>query len=348
MSKVEFDKDQSSSKGVPDTVFQVFDEVSQESEGVSRQEISDTVFQEEAFDAIFQTEVISVSSSGNSIIGFTDSLAFEEPLEIRLGFWEGEKFIHKAVSITMRTPGDDFALAVGFLFTEGIIKNRHQINSIKHCFRLANKASGSNAPAVKNTVRIDLRKGESFDFGRLERNFYTTSSCGVCGKSSLEALKVIGVESQCTKEDSPKISANLVLKLPKLMREKQVFFSKTGGIHASALFDEEGNLLCVKEDVGRHNAVDKLIGEYFLKNELPLSDKILVLSGRASFELMQKALMAGIPIVCAVGAPSSLAVQIAKEFNMTLLGFVREDKFNVYCGFKRLKFGRAESGSLRD
>ncbi len=336
MPKVAFDKDQSFSKEIPDAVFQVSGGVSQESEDVFREETCDTVFQEEAFDAIFQTEVVSVSSSGNSV-KFIDSLAFEEPLEIRLGFWQGEKFVHKAVSVTMRTPGDDFALAVGFLFTEGIIKNRRQISSIKHCFRLADEVSGSNTSAGRNTVRIDLRKGESFDFGRLKRNFYMTSSCGVCGKSSLEALKVIGIESRCIKENSPKISANLVLKLPKLMRENQVFFNKTGGIHASALFDEKGNLLCVKEDVGRHNAVDKLIGEYFLKNELPLNDKILVLSGRASFELMQKALMAGIPIVCAVGAPSSLAVQIAKEFNMTLLGFVREDKFNVYCGLESIE-----------
>ncbi|MFN3329576.1 MAG: formate dehydrogenase accessory sulfurtransferase FdhD [Acidobacteria bacterium] len=292
----------------------------------------DEVF-EEVCEAIFQTEVISVSNATNSVIRFPDNLILEEPLEIRLGFWEEGRFVHRAVSVTMRTPGDDLALAAGFLFTEGIISNKDQLSSIKHCVRISDKIINASG---QNTVRVDLRKGESFDFEMLKRNFYMTSSCGICGKSSLEALKVTGVKIQ-HKKDFPKVQAELVTKLPKLMRENQVFFNKTGGIHASALFDLEGKLLCLKEDVGRHNAVDKLIGEYFLKDQLPLNDKILVLSGRASFELMQKALMAGIPVVCAVGAPSSLAVEVAKEFDMTLLGFVREDKFNVYCGFERLE-----------
>jgi FdhD protein len=255
----------------------------------------------------------------------TDVLAVEEPLEIRLGFHENGKFIHKAISITMRTPDRDFNLAAGFLFTEGILQDASQIISIKHCGKIGKEG-------FENTVRVDLAKDVIIDFKRLERNFYTTSSCGVCGKSSIEALHT-GVSKV---ESNLKINADLIHNLPETLRKSQTVFNQTGGLHASALFDSEGNLDIVREDVGRHNALDKVIGAKFLENKTPLSDKILLVSGRASFELVQKALMAGIPILAAVGSPSSLAVDLAKEFGMTLIGFVRDNRFNIYCGEQRI------------
>ena len=272
----------------------------------------------------FETEIQRVSADGLAKIE-TDCLAVEEPLEIRLGYTENNKQIHRAVSITMRTPGNDFELTAGFLFTEGILQSRNQISNIKHCGKFPNN---------QNTVRIDLAPGVEINFKKLERNFYTTSSCGVCGKTSLEALstgaKKIG------KSDFPKISAEIVHALPDKLRHSQAVFHQTGGLHAAALFDVEGNLIDLREDVGRHNAVDKLIGARFLQSALPLDDVILFLSGRASFELLQKAVMAQIPIICAVGAPSSLAVDAAKNFNVTLLGFVRDNRFNIYNGIERI------------
>lgn len=256
----------------------------------------------------------------------TDTLAVEEPLEIRLGFLENNKLIHKAVSITMRTPGNDFELAAGFLFTEGILQKKSQIKAIKHCGKFPNN---------QNTVRLDLEENAEVNIKKLTRNFYTTSSCGVCGKSSLEALNIAGARA-IEQTGFPKVSAEIVHTLPKKLLENQIVFDATGGLHAAALFDAAGNLIELREDVGRHNAVDKLIGKQFLENALPLADKILFLSGRASFELIQKAVMANIPIICAVGAPSSLAVEAAKEFNITLLGFVRDGRFNIYSGEKRV------------
>ncbi len=254
----------------------------------------------------------------------TDVLAIEEPLEIRLGFHENGKFTHKAISITMRTPDHDFELAAGFLFTEGILQNASQIVDIKHC--------GKIGEGFTNTVRVDLLSGVKIDFKRLERNFYTTSSCGVCGKSSIEALHT-GVKNVSS---SLKIKADLIHQLPEILRQSQTVFDATGGLHASALFDSDGNLDIVREDVGRHNALDKVIGAKFLEDKMPLSDSVLLVSGRASFELVQKALMAGIPILAAVGSPSSLAVELAKEFGMTLIGFVRDNRFNIYSNEKRI------------
>jgi FdhD protein len=279
---------------------------------------------------------------------FDDLLAVEEPLEIRLGFNKNGKPTHHAISITMRTPGDDHALAAGFLFTEGIVKRRQQIAGIKHCGpsmaapgekgTLATaRVSGfvAKAPShLSNTIRVELADGVEIDLKRLERHFYTSSSCGVCGKSSIEALKT-GVQPLA--RSSVTISREVIPQLPKALRNSQDIFDQTGGLHASALFDLDGNLELVKEDVGRHNALDKVIGEKFLAGELPLNNRILMVSGRASFELVQKALMAGIPILAAVGAPSSLAVELARELGMTLIGFVREGKFNVYTGDKRLE-----------
>lgn len=273
----------------------------------------------------FETQIQRVSAEHISVE--TDTLAVEEPLEIRIGCYENGKQIHKAISITMRTPGNDFELAAGFLFTEGILNSKDQISSIKHCGKFPNN---------QNTVRIDLAENTEINLEKLSRNFYTTSSCGVCGKSSLEALNIAGAK-KIKQKDLPKISAEIIHELPKKLLENQTVFGETGGLHAAALFDLSGELIDLKEDVGRHNAVDKLIGKEFLENDLPLADKILFLSGRASFELVQKAVMAQIPIICAVGAPSSLAVEAAREFNITLLGFVRDGRFNIYTGEKRVQ-----------
>lgn len=255
-----------------------------------------------------------------------DLLAVEEPLEIRLGFLEKGTQTHKAVSITMRTPGNDFELAAGFLFTEGILQSKNQIKSIKHCGKFPNN---------QNTVRIDLIKNTEINLEKLQRNFYTTSSCGVCGKSSLEALNIAGAKAIKNEILQP-VSAETINRLPKKLLEKQTVFGETGGLHAAALFEIDGKLVDLREDVGRHNAVDKLIGKQFLNDNLPLDDKILFLSGRASFELLQKAVMGRIPIIAAVGAPSSLAVEAAKEFGVTLLGFVRDGRFNIYTNESRV------------
>lgn len=273
----------------------------------------------------FETLILRVSDVAEEQ---TDVLATEEPLEIRVGYSENGKAAHKAVSITMRTPGADFELAAGFLYTEGILKSAGQIRQIRHCGRFPNN---------QNTIRVDLETGETIDLARLERNFYTTSSCGVCGKSSLEALHIAGAKPIENADFTP-IPANLIHEFPEKLRAAQNVFEQTGGLHAAGLFDATGELLKLKEDVGRHNAVDKLIGAEFLSGNLPLSDKILFLSGRASFELIQKAVMAQIPFVCAVGAPSSLAVEAARNFGVTLLGFVRNRRFNVYCGNERIIF----------
>lgn len=282
--------------------------------------------------ALFETSVCRIRSGSADEV--SDVLAVEEPLEIRVGFADGK---HRAISITMRTPGDDAELAAGFLFTEGILSSPDQIKQIRHCGLKIGRAAGAldRAAAMNsNTIRVDLQDGVEIDLKRLERHFYTSSSCGVCGKSSIEALhtgakKIETAETFC-------IASDVVNQLPATLLAAQETFEKTGGLHASALFDREGNLDIVREDVGRHNALDKVIGAKFLENELPLSDKVLLVSGRASFELVQKALMAGIPILAAVGAPSSLAVELAREFGMTLIGFVRDDRFNIYCGEERI------------
>lgn len=266
-----------------------------------------------------------------------DVLAVEEPLEIRIGLPLDGEIEHRAISITMRTPGDDGELAAGFLFSEGIIHSPDQIKQIRHCGLKIGKGKGAleRANALNsNTIRVDLRECIDIDLKRLERNFYTTSSCGVCGKSSIDALHT-GVK-HIAAADLPKVGSSLIHKLPDILRASQDVFEQTGGLHASALFDLDGTLNIVREDVGRHNALDKVIGAKFMAGEAPLSDKILLVSGRASFELVQKALMAGIPILTAVGAPSSLAVELAAEFGMTLIGFLRDNRFNIYTGGARI------------
>jgi FdhD protein len=257
-----------------------------------------------------------------------DAVAVEEPLEIRLGLWEGGRLNHRAISITMRTPGNDEELAAGFLFTEGILQSRDQLREIRHC--------GPPTSSL-NTIRVELMPGVAVDTARLQRNFYTTSSCGVCGKSSLEALATGA--SKVEANPSLIVSPTVVNSLPARLRAEQRTFEHTGGLHAAALFTASGELVAVREDVGRHNAVDKLLGSRFLEGASMDADTILFLSGRASFELLQKAVMGRVPIVCAVGAPSSLAIEAAREFGVTLLGFVRDGRFNVYTGAERIAPG---------
>lgn len=265
-----------------------------------------------------------------------DVLAVEEPLEIRIGLRENGKLSHKPISITMRTPGDDAELAAGFLFTEGIIRHPDQVKQIRHCGLKIGKGSGliDRASALNsNTIRVDLNDEVDVNLQSLERHFYTTSSCGVCGKSSIEALHT---GAKKIESDTLKIAAETIHRMPDALLARQKAFEKTGGLHASVIFKTNGDIDTVREDVGRHNALDKVIGTKFLAGEMPLSDKVLMVSGRASFELVQKALMAGIPILAAVGAPSSLAVELAREFGMTLIGFVRNERFNIYCGEERV------------
>lgn len=263
-----------------------------------------------------------------------DLLAVEEPLEIRLGLPNNT---HRAISITMRTPGDDGELAAGFLFTEGILSSPEQIMQIRHCGLKIRTGKGviDRASALNsNTIRVDLADGVEVDLKRLKRHFYTSSSCGVCGKSSIEALRT-GVKP--LPENGLTVGGDVIHSMPARLRETQSVFDETGGLHASALFTADGELESVREDVGRHNALDKIIGAKFMAGDLPSSDRILLVSGRASFELVQKALMAGIPIMAAVGAPSSLAVELASEYGMTLIGFVRDGRFNVYSSRGRIQ-----------
>lgn len=274
--------------------------------------------------------------AGADCVDEADILAVEEPLEIRLGFEKDGKLTHRAISITMRTPGNDAELAAGFLFTEGIIHSPDQVKQIRHCgLKIGKQRSVLDRVVAlnSNTIRVHLNNGFDVDLKKLERHFYTTSSCGVCGKSSIEALAT-GVK-KLTANDIH-INYDLIHLLPEKLRASQDVFDQTGGLHASALFNTKGELEIVREDVGRHNALDKVIGAKFIAGELPLSDKILLVSGRASFELVQKALMAGIPILAAVGAPSSLAVELASEYGMTLIGFVRGRRFNIYSGSGRI------------
>ncbi|MDE0245402.1 MAG: formate dehydrogenase accessory sulfurtransferase FdhD [Gammaproteobacteria bacterium] len=251
-----------------------------------------------------------------------DVVATEEPLEIRLSWTHPDgRREQKSISITMRTPGNDEELAAGFLLTEGIIAGPAELEAVGPCGPPA-------ANGLINVVRVDLARDVEVDLARLERHFYTSSSCGVCGKASLEAVAVQGRYD--LHDNTLRMSAEGLGALPDRLEALQSVFERTGGLHASGLFDDAGQVRVSREDVGRHNALDKLIGQALLKDELPMSDYGVVVSGRASFELMQKAMMAGIPMVAAVGAPSSLAVEFAEEFGMTLVGFLTADRFNVY------------------
>lgn len=285
-----------------------------------------------------QTAVVRVAGQTSQQV--SDSLAIEEPLEIQLTYGPSSSRQVRSISVTMRTPGDDFDLAAGFLMTEGVIRDANDIEQIMY----AGESSSESTPipqtmdvlklgSRQNTVRVDLAAEVEVSLGSLQRNFYTTSSCGICGKASLLALRTV-CPPRATNDF--RIDAQLLYRLPERLRASQGVFDRTGGLHGAGLFDSAGNLLALREDVGRHNAVDKLIGSEFLADRTPLRDRLLLLSGRASFELLQKALMGGIPMVAAVGAPSSLAVQVAKEFDITLVGFLREGHFNIYHGSERI------------
>jgi FdhD protein len=248
-----------------------------------------------------------------------DLVAVEEPLEIRLGYGAADDRQQNALSVTMRTPGYDFELALGFLFTEGIINHVDDVARVAYCH-------DAGQHALNNIVRIELQPHVTLPWHKLQRNFYMSSSCGVCGKASIEA-----VSQHCSVlPRSCMVSPSLIYSLPELMRNHQPVFSHTGGLHAAALFTAAGKLVCLREDVGRHNAVDKVVGAMFLQRLLPLYAHILLVSGRASFELVQKAAMAGIEVMVAVGAPSSLAIALAAQHNMTLIGFARAERFNIY------------------
>ena len=262
-----------------------------------------------------------------------DALAIEEPLEIRLEYGKNNDRKTQNISVTMRTPGNDAELALGFLFTEGIIKQREDIEATEYCFIAC-------AENKENVIQVSLKEGVEPVLNNTERNFYTTSSCGVCGKASINSIKTVSSYNNSTTENQ--VNADILYQLPTILQQNQKVFADTGGLHASALFTPDGKLLLIREDVGRHNALDKLIGAALNKNILPLNQHILLLSGRICFELVQKAAMAGITIIAAVGAPSSLAVQLAEEFNITLVGFLRDQRFNIYTKPERILLSKYE------
>ena len=264
----------------------------------------------------------------NKSTNLEDQVSIEEPLEMVVRYKKNNEWIDNSISITMRTPKNDEDLIVGLLFCEGII---HNISEIKKVELLGDKVGKFD---LQNKIRATLNSGENLNIKNLRRNFLTNSSCGVCGKTSMDSLEII-CKTKINK-DSPKIKSSLITKVPDLLRKSQSEFSKTGGIHASALFNEEGKPLVTKEDVGRHNALDKVIG-YSLKNSIfDTQNQFIACSGRLSFELVQKTLMANIGFLMGVGAPTSLAIDLAKRFDMTLIGFAKSDSFNIYCGENRI------------
>ncbi len=269
-----------------------------------------------------QVEHISIQKiSTGQITQADDKVAVEEPLEIQLAYSTTTGRMQKNIAVTMRTPGNDEELSAGFLFTEGIINNETDIQDIKQ--------------ADENRVLVTLHENIIPMLANAARNFYSTSSCGVCGKASIDAVRTVSVYRDMP--DDICIPAPVLYHLQDNLKKQQKVFEDTGGIHASALFDLAGNFIMLREDVGRHNALDKVIGAALLQKKLPLANTVLFLSGRASFELVQKAVMAGIKIIAAVGAPSSLAVEMAKDTGITLIGFLRNDRFNIYSGDKRIK-----------
>jgi FdhD protein len=268
--------------------------------------------------------------SGDGSARRRDQLAGEEPMEIRVGTPGADQ---QAVAVTMRTPGSDFELAVGFLITEGVIDSAPAVRSVRYC----------DVPRVEqqyNVVTVDLDR--PVDLSAASRTFYTTSSCGVCGKASLDAIEV-----RCAPvSDGPQVAAEVIRALPGHLRDAQRLFDRTGGLHAAGLFTADGELVVLREDVGRHNALDKVVGERALADALPLAGHVLMVSGRVSFEIVQKAAVAGIPIVCAVSAPSSLAVDAGRRFGMTIVGFVRDDRFNVYSGTERIAAATTDAAAM--
>ncbi|KGE88170.1 MAG: formate dehydrogenase accessory sulfurtransferase FdhD [Phaeodactylibacter xiamenensis] len=258
-----------------------------------------------------------------------DAIACEEPLEIKLAFGPAGQREHRSLAITMRTPGQDEVLALGFLFTEGIIGRATEVTGIRHVGQALSPES------AENILLVELSPDTPVDFEQLNRHFYTSSSCGVCGKASIEMLRTVNL--YYPQQGFPVFSLSQILSFQQQMSGKQNLFDQTGGIHAAASFDENGKLLFLQEDVGRHNAMDKLIGQTLRFGQFPMRNQAIMVSGRLSFELVQKAAMAGVPLLAAVGAPSSLAVELAESHGMTLIGFLRGKRFNVYCGQERVK-----------
>ena len=264
----------------------------------------------------------------NNLEDFTDQISIEEPLEIIIKYKEKEVWVDKIISVTMRTPGDDEDLVRGFLFNEKVIEKINYIEKIETF------GKPSEQHGLKNKIKITINNSDNIDIDKIKRNFLTNSSCGVCGKSSLETLEVIKKDKIL--KSYPKISKEVLISATHKLRKNQSEFSKTGGIHASGLFTAKGDIVAVKEDVGRHNALDKLIGCALKKNLLDNSSQFLVCSGRLNFDLVQKALMANIGILIGVGAPTSLAIDLANKFDMTLVGFVKDDSFNIYSNKERI------------
>ncbi|MFC0776286.1 formate dehydrogenase accessory sulfurtransferase FdhD [Terrimonas alba] len=273
---------------------------------------------------ITKTRIVKINLGQGTVVD--DQLAVEEPLQIELIYGPAAMRQRKNITVTMRTPGHDLELAIGFLFTEGIITNKEEVLRVQQ-----DNADG-------NTIAVTLKEDIDPGLKKLERNFFTNSSCGVCGKSGIDNIRTVSAYSKRTGDIS--LRADLFYTIYDKLRLEQTMFDCTGGLHASALFDQQGNFLLVREDVGRHNALDKAIGACLLNDQLPLDNNILLLSGRASFELIQKANMAGIRIVTAVGAPSSLAVDLARECGITLIGFLRDERFNIYAGKDRIIFNK--------
>ncbi len=261
---------------------------------------------------------------GGGSIRRSDYLATEEPLEIQL--CAGPE--RQTVAVTMRTPGADFELAAGFLYGEGVIRNKEQIHKITYCI-----GPGAASEQQYNVLNVDLVSGDPIALESLDRHFFISSACGVCGKASLEALRLRGLSAVAP---GPVFNPEVITGLPEKLKRAQGLFQATGGLHAAALFDRRGELLAVREDVGRHNAVDKLIGWALLEDRLPLEGHAVMVSGRSSFEIVQKCVTAGVPMVCSVSAPSSLALELARDFGVTLIGFLRPPRFNVYTGMERL------------
>ena len=259
---------------------------------------------------------------------FNDHISIEEPVEIIIKYKDKEIWVEKTISVTMRTPGDDEDLVRGFLFNEKIIEKIDYIEKIE----LTGKPTEQYG--LKNKIVVTINNSDNIDVDKIKRNFLTNSSCGVCGKSSLDALEIIKKDKIL--KSNPKISKEVLMSSPKKLRQNQSEFSKTGGIHASGLFSAQGDIVAIKEDVGRHNALDKLIGYALKENLLDNTSQFLACSGRLNFDLVQKALMANIGILIGVGAPTSLAIDLANKFDMTLVGFVKEDSFNIYSNKDRI------------
>ena len=267
--------------------------------------------------------------SSNNFNDVEDLVSIEEPLEISLKYKEKDNWVEQTLSITMRTPGNDEDLVRGFLFNEQIVKSLNDIDSIE------SYGDKVGQYKIQNKILATLNNSENVNISKIKRDFLTNSSCGVCGKSSLDALEII--KTTKTNASEPKISKDVIIQSPDILREGQSEFSKTGGIHASGLFNSDGKLIALREDVGRHNALDKLIGSALEKKQFDPKDQFITCSGRLNFELVQKVLMTDIGIIIGVGAPTSLAIDLANKFDITLIGFVKRDSFNIYTNNKKVK-----------